>query len=365
MKRSKEKILVVGIVVVVSLVVAVLPYATVYHFGNAPSYYLQIIVWLLILLFACAVLFIFFGTNYYRKKSQGQELIIEKISSQYEGLQKQLSPHFLFNSLNVLESLIEENPQQAQEFTQELSKIYRYVLEQENKQLTTLGEELDFVKSYISLMDKRFEKGFVFMLDENIDRNQKILPLSIQLLLENVFKHNVTGDLKPLLIHIYQKDSYLYVTNTLNPKETAGRTSRKGLANIQARYQKLGLSLSVEKTGNQFIVKLPIMDKNFKITDMEHTVEQRERAERRVAELKKFYQGLGAYLFTCIIVTGINLMTSWNAIFNGRIFWAFWAFWVIVPWGLVILGKAVTLFWLPTSQYNWEEKKIKELMEKD
>lgn len=305
-----------------------------------------------------------FYEKIYHDKNQKQELVIQKISSQYEGLQKQLSSHFLFNSLNVLDSLIDENRYAAHEFTQELSSIYRYVLEQQTNDFVTVNEELKFVKSYINLMNKRFEGMVEFSVSDDINKEGQVFPLSIQLLIENAFKHNRLSESNPLKIEIIQIGDVLSVKNNLSPKKNLQSTSKKGLVNIQARYQKLGLSMEIEKTEKEFKVYLPIINKNY--VTMEYTVKQREVAEKRVVELKKFYKTLMSNIMAILICTSINLITAWGHIFtaNGINLYFFWAIWVIVPCVIVVLGKAITLFCLPDSKYDWEERKIKEILEK-
>ncbi len=314
------------------------------------------------------LILVYFVSNYYKEfydsKSKKQELVIQKISSQYEGLQQQLSPHFLFNSLNVLDSLIEENSKSAQEFTRELSQIYRYVLEQQPKDFTTIGEELEFVKNYVNLMSKRFEGAVEYTVSKDIQVDNKVFPLSIQLLIENAFKHNGLSEINPLKIEISQEGEYLVVKNNLIPKKNTKSTSQKGLANIEARYQKLGLNTIIEKTENKFTVKLPIINKN--VITMEYTIEQREQVEKRVKELRKFYKKLTSYVITVLICTAVNLITSWSGIFTdqGINFRLLWVIWVIVPWGFTLLGRAIMLFWLPSSKFDWEGRKTQEFLEK-
>src|SRR5690606_32949107 len=115
-----------------------------------------------------------------------QKIIAGTASAKFDALKNQLDPHFLFNSLNVLTSLIEENPEAATRFTTSLSKVYRYVLEQKSKELVTLEEELKFAELYMSLLAVRFEDSIVFTTPSKLENPQaKVVPLSLQLLLEN------------------------------------------------------------------------------------------------------------------------------------------------------------------------------------
>ncbi len=130
-----------------------------------------------------------------------QKDIAVKATASFETLKNQLDPHFLFNSLNVLSSLIEENPKKAQEFTIALSKIYRYVLDKKDKNLISVEEELNFAKLYVSLLKMRFEDAIIINFQTDSDVNEfRIVPLSLQLLLENAIKHNIISDQKPLQI---------------------------------------------------------------------------------------------------------------------------------------------------------------------
>lgn len=139
---------------------------------------------------------VFLAIYYYRFKQESkvkeQKIIAGTASAKFDALKNQLDPHFLFNSLNVLTSLIEENPDAATKFTTSLSKVYRYVLEQKNKDLVSVEEELEFARLYMTLIKMRFEDSIVFMLpDKLINPEAKVVPLSLQLLLENAVKHNI------------------------------------------------------------------------------------------------------------------------------------------------------------------------------
>src|SRR5690606_16098989 len=128
--------------------------------------------------------FIYFYNEYQKNKLKEQKVIATTASAQFESLKNQIDPHFLFNSLNVLTSLIEEHPDNAQRFTVSLSKIYRYVLEQKDKELVTVTEELEFAQTYMDLLKMRFENSIHFEMPEDFnDQDAKVVPLSLQLLL--------------------------------------------------------------------------------------------------------------------------------------------------------------------------------------
>ena len=116
---------------------------------------------------------IFFYNRYQKNKIKEQKVIAGTASAKFDALKNQLDPHFLFNSLNVLTSLIEENPENAQKFTTSLSKVYRYVLEQKNKDLVTVDEELDFARTYMSLLKMRFEDSIIFEIPDKASKSGK------------------------------------------------------------------------------------------------------------------------------------------------------------------------------------------------
>ena len=172
-----------------------------------------------------------------KKEVVEQKLIAKSANAQFESLKNQLDPHFLFNSLNVLSSLIDENPKQAQKFTSSMSKIYRYVLEQKDKELVTIQDEIDFAKTYCELLKTRFEDSvdFEFNVSEN-DLRKFVVPLSLQLLLENCIKHNFATSSKPLIITIFTQNDCLCIENNLQAREQLKESAGIGLANIVQRY---------------------------------------------------------------------------------------------------------------------------------
>ena len=175
-----------------------------------------------------------------KKEVVEQKLIAKSANAQFESLKNQLDPHFLFNSLNVLSSLIDENPNQAQQFTDSMSKIYRYVLEQKDKELVSVKEEINFAKTYCELLKTRFEDSVSFEFHIS-DEDQKgyVVPLSLQLLLENAIKHNFATVAKPLHIKIYSENGNLIIENNHQARELPNNSTGVGLANIVSRYNLL------------------------------------------------------------------------------------------------------------------------------
>jgi len=186
----------------------------------------------------------------------------ENLQSQFEVLKQQVNPHFLFNSLNVLTSLIKVDPDLAESFTERLSKVYRYVLENKEKDLVSLGTELEFLHAYLFLLEIRFMKKL--MVEIKIDKSHYdylILPIAIQLLIENAIKHNTFSKAQPLKIELFvDKHEQLNIINNLNLRETKLVSTRVGLENISRRYALVSdQKPEFIKTTEQFIAKLPLL----------------------------------------------------------------------------------------------------------
>lgn len=185
----------------------------------------------------------------------------ENLQSQFEVLRQQVNPHFLFNSLNVLTSLIKLEPDLAEQFTEHLSKVYRYVLENKDNDLVSLQTELDFLDAYIFLLNIRFLDKIVVVVDigEN-KRDYQILPLALQLLIENAIKHNAMSKRNPLKIDIFiDDDNVLHVENNLQERESHMVSTGVGLRNIAHRYHLLEMpEPEFIKTETKFIARVPL-----------------------------------------------------------------------------------------------------------
>ena len=296
--------------------------------------------------------------NSTKKEVVEQKLIAKSANAQFESLKNQLDPHFLFNSLNVLDSLIEENPVQAQRFTNSMSKIYRYVLEQKDKELVSVEEEIDFAKTYCELLKTRFEDAvtFEFNISEE-DKKGFVVPLSLQLLLENSIKHNFATSSKPLNIKIFTEKGNLIIENNLQTRELPNKSTGVGLANIVSRYNLLTeRNVFVEKSEAFFRVKLPILTE--KLNPMNpYTPSQEqlayEKAAKRVEELKGFYGNLISYCIFIPFLIFINFQTS------PKYHW-FW--WPMLGWGIGVISHGIKTFGIGT---DWEERQIKKYMEKE
>jgi len=304
---------------------------------------------------------IYFYKALTEKKVKEQQIVAKTETAKYESLKSQIDPHFLFNSLNVLTSLIGENPNQAEKFTTKLSKVYRYVLEQKNKDLIDLDEELLFAKTYMELLKMRFENAVIFEIPEKASNPElKIIPLSLQLLLENTIKHNVVSEENPLKVRIIEENGYLYITNNYNPKTVLEEGTKVGLNNIVERYQLITLKkVSVDKTAKEFTVKLPLLTQKTKTMKASNNIESSKylRAVERVEEIKGFYSSLIAY---CIVIPFLMYI---NFEFVPQFHW-FW--FPMFGWGIGLIFQGFKAFaYNPFLGRDWEDRKIQEYMNED
>lgn len=308
----------------------------------------------------------FFHMVYFYKKSQENKVKEQKIiagtaSAKFESLKNQIDPHFLFNSLNVLSSLIEENPDNAQRFTTSLSKVYRYVLEQKDKELVSVEEELSFAKTYMNLLKMRFENSLFYELPGEIPNPEsKVVPLSLQLLLENTVKHNIVSEQKPLHIRIFIENDYLVIQNDFQKKDVLQDRQGVGLQNIINRYGIISKrKVLIEQNDRHFSVSIPILTKQISVMETNHTSEANLylKAQKRVEDIKGFYGNLGSYV---IVITGLailNIVTSPQHL---------WFIYPAIGWGLGVLVHGMSVFnYMPFMGRDWEERKIRELLEKD
>lgn len=184
----------------------------------------------------------------------------EKLRMDYNSLQDQLNPHFLFNNLSVLKSLIIYDQNTALEFTENFTDVYRYVLQSKDRPLVRFSEELEFIESYIGLHKERLGEGLeVDFLIQKEDIIKEIAPLTMQLLVENAIKHNVSSRETPLKVKIVSEDDYLIVSNTLNLR-TSSYSTHTGLKNLVKRYEILSpRKIVVQYDETHFEVKVPLL----------------------------------------------------------------------------------------------------------
>ena len=190
----------------------------------------------------------------------GEILKRQTIESHFETLKNQVAPHFLFNSLNTLIALIDDNTHKAKEFVEHLAAYYRYALQVTNEDSVTVSTELNLVRNYIFLLKCRFEENIEVVIDVNDTfKNHKIIPLSIQLLIENAVKHNIISKSRPLKIEIFIDGTFIIIRNNLQKKDALEMSNQIGLNNISSRFEIIfNKSIVIEESATYFTVKLPI-----------------------------------------------------------------------------------------------------------
>ncbi len=221
--------------------------------------------WLISMVASFVVVSIYESAYFFHKwretKLETEKLKREHIQSQFETLKNQVNPHFLFNSLNTLTAIILENPNLAVEFVEKLSNVYRYVLQSKDRELVDLATELKFAKAFLFLHQIRFGDNLQFRVNiSEKDLESSIAPLSLQILLENVVKHNIISQSKPLMVDIYIEKNYIIVKNNLQKKTIQESSTKIGLQNIINRYKYLtDKTVNVITTTKNFMVALPLL----------------------------------------------------------------------------------------------------------
>lgn len=208
---------------------------------------------------------IYYYSRLRKAEKEKEELQRINLMAQYDSLKQQVNPHFLFNSLNSLSSLIATNPPKAEKFVEEMSSVYRYLLQNSKEELSPLSRELAFARSYLHLLQTRFGEGLLVDIRIPGDLETALIPpLTLQLLIENAVKHNEVSSANPLHLSIEVKDGQrLEVVNNLQKRKLTMPSEKIGLANIMAKYKLLGYNeVEVRETPTHFMVSLPLIKKN-------------------------------------------------------------------------------------------------------
>jgi sensor histidine kinase YesM len=201
-----------------------------------------------------------FLRNWRQAAIDAEKLKREHLQAQYDALKNQVNPHFLFNSFNVLTDLVYVDQDLAVTFIQQLSQVFRYVLESSKKELVPLATELNFLKSYVFLLKIRFGENLRVELPETVPDQVQIVPLGLQLLVENAVKHNVVSGDEPLRITVSLDKNSIRVSNNLQRRNTVEHSTGMGLANIRDRYVHLsGKTVQITETPDSFTVSLPLI----------------------------------------------------------------------------------------------------------
>jgi sensor histidine kinase YesM len=219
-------------------------------------------------LFFCQLIAGVYEALYYLKHwkqslQKAEALEKRNLQTQLDSLKNQVTPHFLFNSLNSLSGLVEEDPKRALRFIDELASIYRYLLQSNEKQLVSLGKELEFIDAYFYLLQTRFEGGLSLSANISPALLEYLLPpLTLQILVENAVKHNMISESMPLHIQIYTDPAgNLVVVNNLQKRKSTVPSNKMGLVNISAKYQLLNQpDIVIHETSTHFQVMVPLLN---------------------------------------------------------------------------------------------------------
>ena len=221
--------------------------------------------WVLYILATVGVNLGFF-TNFFLNRWKDSQILAERLEKeksqvQFDNLKNQLNPHFLFNALTSLNGLIFENQGLASQFLQHLSKVYRYVLQNKEKNFVPLQTELDFIENYVFLLRTRFQRALVIQFDiSEAGRERAIVPVTLQILIENALKHNIADVDRPLKIDVLTIGDYLVVSNNLQVRKLVETSNKLGLENLKSLYGFLTEKVViVEQTDDRFAVKIPLL----------------------------------------------------------------------------------------------------------
>lgn len=190
---------------------------------------------------------------------EAERLQKEVFRHRYESLRNQVNPHFLFNSLNVLTELVHEDPNVAVRFIRQLSDVYRYVLESRDRDVVSVNDELKFAESYLYLLEMRFAEKLKVQIFRANGTDGWLVPMSLQLVLENVAKHNAISSSQPIDVRIRVEKNHVSVTNTVVKKSSQEESTGVGLNYLSERYASLGGEMIVSNNLNTFEVILPIL----------------------------------------------------------------------------------------------------------
>lgn len=209
----------------------------------------------------------FFNEKFKQKSLEAEKLKTLTVSAQLESVNSQLNPHFFFNNLNALSGLIHQNVDQAEEYLQKMASIYRYVLANKKKELVPLADEFAFLQNYLDLLSIRFQKALIIEMEIDLENQDFfVAPDVLQLLVENIVKHNYFTEKKPLKIKISVKNKLLSVRNQKQLKDLGEKTHGVGLKNIRDRYTFLNENVSINDSENFFQVDFPLSKLNESIT---------------------------------------------------------------------------------------------------
>jgi len=214
----------------------------------------NLFIWLMII----SILFFYVLWRISSKKEQN--LREENLKFKYQTLKSQINPHFLFNNLNTLSELVYEDAKKADGYIQKLSEIYRYLIENEETKLIELEKEINFVKKYFSLQKERYNDKILLNISIPDLEDYKIIPISLQSLIENAIKHNSYSQDMPLIINITRDNDDIVISNNIQRKNIIKNSTKTGLQNLKERVRLiLDKELIFKEENNSFVVKMPVI----------------------------------------------------------------------------------------------------------
>lgn len=216
----------------------------------------------LIISFIISLIFTAIGFFFAWKRSfiQTEKLKVEMMTYKYESLRNQINPHFLFNSLNVLSDLVYDDQALAVKFIRQMSDLFRYVLDSRDKELVPLSEELEFIRSFTFLLKMRFEDKLTIDIDIQTNPEEYIVPMTLQLLIENAVKHNEVSEAFPLRISLHKAGDWLEVENNLQPKSVGDDSKKTGLKNITQQFAFFSdKPIEIIPSDERYLVRVPIL----------------------------------------------------------------------------------------------------------
>ena len=204
---------------------------------------------------------VFFFRSWKQAAVNEEKLKREILSVEFEALKSQVNPHFLFNNLTALTSLVYKDQDKAALFIEQLANVFRYILEFREKEVVDLATEKKLLNTVAFLYKIRYDESLQLNIDLPEEKNRYVIPMALQMLLENAIKHNMLSTKKPLKVEIKQEGSYIYIKNNLQPKTAIQNSNKLGLKNIQSRYKYLSdKEVSIEKTEKYFHVRIPVLN---------------------------------------------------------------------------------------------------------
>lgn len=223
---------------------------------------IQALPYTLLISFVISLIFTAIGFFFAWKRSflQAEKLKIEMMAYKYESLRNQINPHFLFNSLNVLSDLVYDDQAMAVKFIRQLSDLFRYVLDSRDKELVPLKDELEFIRSFTFLLKTRFEEKLKINIDVHANPDEYIVPMTLQLLIENAVKHNEVSEAFPLWIWVRKVNDCLEVENNLQPKSVGDDSKKTGLKNITQQFAFFSEKpIKIIISDERYMVRVPIL----------------------------------------------------------------------------------------------------------